>query len=208
MSHELLAETAPGDMSLEEWDALPEDATGELVDGHLVEEEVPGYIHEFLVALLAHLFVDWIVPRGGLVAGSDAKFAVGSAGGRKPDLTVYFPGSRFPAPHGLVSAPPDIAVEIVSPSPRDGRRDRVEKTTEYGAFGVRFYWIIDPQLRTFEILELGADGLYTHALGVSEGRLEKIPGCEGMTLDLDALWEHIERLEAQARPGEVEETDA
>jgi hypothetical protein len=33
-------------MSLEAWGDLPEDEPGELVDGLLVEEEMPNWIHE------------------------------------------------------------------------------------------------------------------------------------------------------------------
>jgi Uma2 family endonuclease len=189
------------DLSLEEWFALPEDEPGELIDGRLVEEEVPSYVHEFVVALLSRLLVDWILPRRGLVAGSDAKFAVGPGKGRKPDLTVYFPGSRFPAPRGVVSTPPDVAVEVVSGSPEDGRRDRVEKMGDYAAFGVRFYWILDPQLRSLEIFELGPSGRYTHALGASGGTLDPVPGCPDLAIDLDALWAEVDRLERQAEPG-------
>jgi len=50
-------------------------------------------------------------------------------------------------------------------------------------------------LRSLEILELDAKGHYLHALGASTGTLEKIPGCEGLTLDLDALWAAIDELE-------------
>lgn len=196
MSQGTLAElpTAP-ELSLDEWFALPEDEPGELVDGRLEEEEVSDYLHELLVMLLGRLLGNWIFPRGGLVAGSDAKFAVSTRRGRKPDLTVYFPGSRRPSARGLIRVPPDIAVEIVSPTPRDGRRDRVEKMADYAAFGVAWYWLLDPQLRSLEILELAAQGRYLHVLGASSGTLQEIPGCEGLALDLDALWAAIDELE-------------
>jgi len=67
---------------------LAEDERGELVDGHLVEEETPDYVHEILVILLGSLR-GWFAPRGGFVGGSDAKLAVGPKQGRRPDLTVY-----------------------------------------------------------------------------------------------------------------------
>jgi Uma2 family endonuclease len=186
---------ATPELSLEEWFGLPEDQPGELVEGRLEEEEEPDYLHELLVALLIRILGNWISPRGGLVAGSKAKFAVGSDRGRKPDLTVYLPGSRRPPARGLIRVPPDIAIEIVSPTPRDGRRDRVEKTADYAAFGVAWYWLLDPQLRSLEVLQLDPQGRYLHVLGASTGTLEKIPGCEGLALDLDALWAAIDSLE-------------
>ncbi|MFL6200134.1 MAG: Uma2 family endonuclease [Thermoanaerobaculia bacterium] len=182
------------ELSLDEWFALPEDEPGELVDGHLEEEEVPDYLHELLVALLIRLLGNWIFPQGGLVAGSEAKFAVGAGRGRKPDLTVYLPERRRPPARGLIRVPPDIAIEIVSPTPRDGRRDRVEKMADYAAFGVAWYWLLDPQLRSLEILELDAQGRYLHVLGASTGTLN-IPGCDGLTLDLDAIWAAIDKLD-------------
>jgi Uma2 family endonuclease len=195
MSQRTLAESPiASELTLDEWFALPEDEPGELVNGHLEEEEVPDYLHELLVMLLGKFLSNWI-PHGGLVAGSDAKFAVSSGRGRKPDLTVYLPGSRRPPARGLIRVPPDIAIEIVSPTPRDGRRDRVEKLADYAAFGVAWYWLLDPQLRSLEVLELDAQGRYLHVLGASTGTLEKIPGCEGLTLDLDALWAAIDDLE-------------
>jgi Uma2 family endonuclease len=196
MSHATLDKpNAVPELSLDDWFGLPEDQPGELVEGRLEEEEVPDYLHELLVSLLIQILGPWITPRGGLVAGSDAKFAVGSRRGRKPDLTVYLPGSRRPPARGLIHVPPDIAVEIISATPRDGRRDRVEKLADYAAFGVAWYWLLDPQLRSLEVLQLDPQGRYLHVLGVGTGLLEKIPGCEGLTLDLDALWAAIDSLE-------------
>jgi Uma2 family endonuclease len=180
-------------MTLEAWGALPEDEPGELVDGRLVEDERVGFLHEVVVVALGALLRLWIAPHGGLVGGSGARFAVKANRGRKPDLTVYLPGRRPPA-HGLIRVPPDIAVEVVSPTPRDGRRDRVEKVKEYAAFGVRWYWIVDPQLRSFEVLELGADGRYAHACSEEDGVISSVPGCEGLVVDLDALWREVDGL--------------
>jgi Uma2 family endonuclease len=190
----LIDEVDPPELSLAEWLDLPEDEPGELVDGRLEEEEVPDFVHEALVALLVHLFGGWVFPRGGMVGGSEVKLVLGERQGRKPDLVVYLPASPLPPGRGPVRVPPDIAVEVVSPRPRDIRRDRVDKLTDYAAFGIRFYWLLDPELRALEILELGADGRYVHALGATAGALAAIPGCEGLIVDLDALWAAVDRL--------------
>lgn len=62
---------------------------------------------------------------------------------------------------------------------------------EYAAFGVRFYWLVDPEARSLEILKLGEDGHYVHILDAAEGKVEA-PGFEGLTLDLDALWHELD----------------
>ncbi len=181
-------------MSIDEWADLPEDEPGELVDGYLQEEEMPGLLHELVVAWLLRVLGSWAALRGGLVFGSEAKFAISARRGRKPDLTMYLPGNPPLPRHGVVRVPPDVTIEIVTPTPRDVRRDRVEKVDDYAAFGVRCYWIVDPEQQTFELFELGGDGRYVRARGATGGVLTAVPGCEGLTLDLDELWREAEKL--------------
>ncbi|HEY0370960.1 MAG TPA: Uma2 family endonuclease [Thermoanaerobaculia bacterium] len=181
-------------MSFDEWAAMDEDTPGELVDGRLEEEEVPDLLHELVVAWLVRTLGNWL-GRNGFVFGSDAKYAVRSDRGRKPDVAVYLhPELRRPPARGIVRVPPDVVVEVVSPSPRDERRDRIDKMDEYASFGVSWYWILDPSLQSLEIFEL-MDGRYARAARATEGRMESVPGCAGLQLDLDEIWSEIARLE-------------
>ena len=177
-----------------EWTAMPEDEPGELVDGLLVEEEAPDLTHEAAVAWLLTWLRAWAVARGGFAFGSEAKYALSRSRGRKPDITVFLPGRAPPPRRGPVTVPPDICVEVVSPSPSDRRRDRVTKLGEYATFGVRFYWLLDPEARTLEMLELGPEGRYVHVLGSTDGVIADVPGCPSLSLDLDDLWRELERL--------------
>ena len=181
-------------VTLEEWIGLAEDVPGEFVDGRLVEEEVPDYLHEVVVAWLARVVGNWAEQVGAIVGASDAKFTLSSTRGRKADLTVYLAGRR-PPPRGAITMPPDIAVEVVSPSPRDQRRDRFEKMEDYARFGIRFYWLIDPQQRIVEIHEQGPDGRYVRRIQAGGGSLKEVPGCPGLTLDVDAMGSKIDALE-------------
>ncbi|HUP60082.1 MAG TPA: Uma2 family endonuclease [Thermoanaerobaculia bacterium] len=180
-------------MTFEEWAAMPEDEPGELVDGRLEEEEVPDLVHELVVSWLVHVLRTW-VGRAGFVFGSEAKYAVRADRGRKPDVAVYLgsDGSHLPR-HGIVRVPPDIVVEVVSPSPRDERRDRIEKMDEYAAFGVRFYWILDPSLQSLEVFELLGER-YARAARATEGRMDPVPGCRDLVIELDDLWAELSRL--------------
>src|SRR5262249_29934980 len=148
------------------------------------------YEHETVVSYANAALRGWVVPRGGFVAGSEAKFAVGKEQGRKPDLSVYLPGGSIPPRHGPIRVPPDIMIEVVSPTPVDARRDRLEKVTDYASFGVRWLWLIDPASRVLEVLELGNDDRYVRMLAAVEGSVT-IPGCADFTLDLDALWAEL-----------------
>lgn len=179
-------------ISLEAWALLGEDVPGELVDGQLAEEEMAGWAHEVVVAWLIATLHTWARAHGARVAGSDARLAVSATRGRKADVVAYLAGAERPPAHGLIRQPPSIVIEVVSPSPADARRDRLEKLDEYASFGVPWYWIVDPQLRTIEIHELGADGRYVRAAGASEGVLDPVVGCEGLRLDIDALWRDLD----------------
>lgn len=182
------------ELSLDAWIRLPEDVEGELVDGRLMEEEVPDPIHGLAVSWLIALLRSWLAGRGGFVFDSDVKVVVSETGGRKPDVSVYLPGRRPPPRRGALREPPDIAIEVISASPRDERRDRVEKMTEYAGAGIRYYWLVDPALGSFEVFELDAAGRYARALAATMGHIGAIPGCEGLALDLDALWAELARL--------------
>jgi Uma2 family endonuclease len=87
-----------------------------------------------------------------------------------------------------------LAIEVVSPTPRDARRDRIEKLAEYASFGVRYYWLLDPQERVLEIYELHHEGRSVRALGAADGLVDAVPGCEGLALDLDAMWNELTKL--------------
>jgi Uma2 family endonuclease len=194
MSDAAFTDVRLGRMSLEEWAALPEDEPGEIVDGYLVEEEVPENAHELVVAWLIRILGVWGAERRVIVFGSGAKYAVSKGRGRMPDVSLFFPGPTRPPARGLNRTPPTIAIEVVSETPRDARRDRVEKLQEYAAFGVRWYWILDPWLRSLQIHELDGQGRYVHVVDATEGAIDSVPGCDGLRIVLDSLWTEIDEL--------------
>lgn len=181
-------------MSIEAWEEMDSDAPGELVDGRLEEEELADNPHEVMVSLLLFTLMSWGRPRGAMALSSEAKYALTKELGRKPDISVFFAATRKLPRRGANRRPPDLMIEVLSPAPNHRRRDRIEKLHEYAAFHVAWYWIVDPEAFTLEVLRLGDDGHYVHALDAAKGTVE-VPGCEGLTLDLDALWRELnERL--------------
>jgi len=181
-------------MTLADWADLAEDEPGELVEGRLVEEEVPNFFHELVVTWLAAVIRPWLKPRRGYVLGSELKLRITERTGRKPDLGIYLTRASVQGDASIQRRMPDIVIEVVSPKPRDQRRDRVEKMTDYARAGVRWYWLLDPALGSFEIFELTDRGRYTRVLAATEGVVVDIPGCAELTVDLDELWSELEAV--------------
>ena len=65
---------------------------------------------------------------------------------------------------------------------------------EYARFGVKSYWLTDPALGSFEIFELTTERLYQKVTGVTSGIIDPVPGCAGLSIDVNALWAELSRL--------------
>jgi hypothetical protein len=46
-----------------------------------------------------------------------------------------------------------------------------------------------------EIFQLGPDGRYALSFTATAGTHADVPGCPGLTVDLDDLWRQVDRLE-------------
>jgi Uma2 family endonuclease len=173
------------------WDdfvALEEDDLRELIDGELVEVEVPTARHERIVALLAYFLTAWAeAGHGGRALGSGYKVRVSDRRGVMPDFQFYRAGndSSRDQDKGLVRGTPDLIVEILSPSSR--RYDRVTKLRWYAQLGVPEYWLVDPEARTLERLAL-REGAYVIATSLADEETFCPESFEGLAIPLARLW--------------------
>ncbi len=173
------------------WDdfvALDDDDLRELIDGELVEVEVPTSLHERIVIELGYWLTAWSRSgHGGHALASGYRVRVSERRGVMPDLQFYRAGNDagMTQPQGLVSGHADLVVEIVSPSSR--RYDRVKKLNWYAQLGVPEYWIIDPEARTLERLVL-RDGAYVIAASLDGEETFRPESFEGLEIPLAKLW--------------------
>lgn len=192
-------ERAAKPMTLAEWGDLDEDVEGELVDGFLEDEEVPTHRHELVVAFLLLVLADWARTRRGRATASETKLAVGPKRGRKPDVNVFLPPD-LPHPDDVVArVRPHLVVEVVTPRPRDARRDRIDKLRDYAVAGAKHYWIVDPQVHTVEMFRLER-GRYTVSGAYAAGRAQRLPGFPGLVLSIDQLWDEADGNASGVRP--------
>ena len=172
------------------WDdfvALDDDDRRELIDGELVEVEVPNEIHEHIVALLSFFLTTWARSGGrGHALGSGYKIRIDAHRGVMPDVQFFRDGNPAVGQYaGLARGRPDLAVEIISPSSR--RYDRVKKLAWYAQIGVPEYWIVDADARTIERLILSRARYVVD--GSAEGVATFAPKTfAGLAIPLSELW--------------------
>lgn len=127
----------------------------ELIDGQVLEWDVPTYRHSFLmVALSAEVRRFVREHRLGHVAGGDmmVRLEQSEFDARGADIAFFQSGRQ---PRDLDAAAtvnvPDFVVEIISPS---DRADRVmQKVSDWLRAGVRLLWYINPETATVTVYQ-------------------------------------------------------
>ena len=140
-----------GDWTEAAYFALPDtNYIVELSEGRLLVHEMPGLEHQRIVSRLLFSLGAWVRTIGdGEVFPAPMPIRLWEGKIREPDITFYAAGheDRY---HVQYADPPDLAIEVLSPSTR--RIDREEKAAEYAEAGVTEYWIVDPEGRSIEVL--------------------------------------------------------
>ena len=166
---------------------LPDDGNRyELIDGELEMAPAPSADrHQHTVRELFRpldFFVHtnrlgtvWFAPTDVILSAFDVV---------QPDI-FFVSAERSSIIGGRIHGTPDLVVEVASPSTAEF--DRGLKLRRYARFGVRWYWIVDPQMRTLDELEL-VNGAYVQR-GRSEGdELFRPRLFPGLVIDLEEIW--------------------
>jgi Uma2 family endonuclease len=180
--------SAEGPLTWRDFVESEEDDTRELVDGVLLEGEVPTKKHEWIVATLIFFLQSWARARNaGTVLGSGYKVKIDEKTGVMPDVVFIKRGrGSLAGEQGMEAGAPDLVVEVVSPGSR--RRDSVRKLRAYAAIGVPEYWLIDATEDTLERLTLGADNHYLIAETLEGDAMFRPPTFETLEIPLRELW--------------------
>jgi len=104
----------------------------------------------------------------------------------RPDLAGWR-RDRLPRPGNIrpIEVPPDWVCEVCSPSTE--AQDRVTKRALYAKHGVTHYWIVDPEARTVEALELQA-GRWVELGAWDDTAMARIPPFSEVELELARLF--------------------
>ncbi len=192
----MVAQTHPA--TLENLAATPDDGrTHELIDGEIVVSAARTFGHQLVSQLMnGHLF-DWVREHGtGLALAAPTDVVLDNIQVLQPDLLYIADDNRGEIVDGRFHGAPDLVVEIVSPTSRS--RDSIVKPMRYARFGVREFWLVDPDHRSITAYDL-VDGLYTERLADTDGSLASgVMG--GLRVEPEALFAEVDRVIARRRP--------
>jgi len=138
--------------------SVPEDTSRryEIVDGELFVTAAPRFRHQRVTTNLVRLLGDLAEEHGlGEVVGGPITVHLHDELVVEPDV-LFIRADRLGIvdPEGGVEGPPDLVVEVLSPSNRD--YDRNLKRKHYLENGVAELWILDADERTVEVWRAGS----------------------------------------------------
>lgn len=163
----------------------PEGVRLELVNGEVAVSPSPTPQHSFTEKMLSFVLQQHILQNdlGELYGDVDTLF--GPYDVRRPDI-IFFSKRRLDlVGRAAMEGPPDLCVEIVSPS--SGEIDRVDKFSQYAAGGVAFYWIVDPIRKTMEGFRL-VDKAFVPTAGGKDADVLRLPPFDDLDISLKRLW--------------------
>lgn len=172
-------------LTYKDLDETPDDGRWyEILSGEMIVSPAPILKHQELVTRLAVLFYNFVVAhRLGVVYGAAPNVRLSPYDIVQPDI-VYVSEGRAAILQGLmIEGAPDLVVEVFSPSTR--QLDQARKAATYAAFGVREYWMVDPELESIVVQEL-VDRAYR--LVPQEAGFARSVVLDGLVVDVAALF--------------------
>ena len=176
-------------LTLEEWEALPEDSALrlELAEGVLVMSPQPFSWHQKAGMRLGYRLDEQLPSHLTALTDVEVVLAQRPLTIRVPDVVVTSTARYEVNPPRYPATDVVLAVEVLSDGTR--RIDRVLKLSEYADAGIPHYWIVDLDPPTTLTAYLLVDGGYELAAETTGSVTLDVTG-HAVTLDLDA---HIRR---------------
>jgi len=175
--------------TVKDYEALPEGSPYQLIEGELVMSPAPAPDHQRTsIRLSTKLFNLLSKNKKGEVLYSPVDVYLDEENAYQPDIVVILKDGKAEVTERGVEGPPDIVIEILSPS--TAYYDLTEKKEVYERVGVREYWIVDPKRKAIEVYKNTEKGfeLYSKAKGTGKVKSFVLPEFE---VDLKEVFEEV-----------------
>jgi Uma2 family endonuclease len=176
-------------LTVEDYEATPDDGRRhEIIDGEHYVTPSPRIRHQAISRNLTVLIGSFVRDRQlGRLFTAPTDVYLSRFDALVPDLIFLSTMGNAVLTDKNVQGPPDLVIEIPSSGTR--KRDERLKRDRYAHFGVREYWIVDPELETIKVFELGADGYGSpRELALERGETLASPMLPGLELPLDQIF--------------------
>jgi Uma2 family endonuclease len=167
---------------------LGEDPPGvrlELVNGEIAVSPSPIPNHSFTVAALIRLLGNYVDQNDLGQIFTDVDTIFGEHDVRRPDILFFNKRRLHLIGPKAMEGPPDLAVEVLSPS--NERTDRRDKFKLYAEGKVKHYWIVGEKQKTIEAYSLRS-GKYVGRVRGSGSDVVKLPPFAKLAIPLAKLW--------------------
>ena len=146
-------------LTYEDYCAAPADSRYELLDGELIMVAAPNLKHQRVQVKLTTRLELFIEDRAlGTLFTAPCDVLLSDNNVVQPDLGFVSRRRKHLLRDGQkVQGPPDLVVEILSPS--STKQDHGEKRALYEKHGVTEYWLVDPVVETVQIHRLQGEVL-------------------------------------------------
>jgi Uma2 family endonuclease len=175
-------------MTAQQFLMLGEDPPGvrlELVNGEVAVSPSPTPDHSHVVVNLLTILNNYILDNSLGELHQDVDTILDRFNVRRPDVLYFSSARTHLIGKKAMEGPPDLAVEVISPSSVEV--DREDKFKQYRDAGVAFYWIVDPATKSIDAWELR--GTTYAPIGHQEGDAAvKLPPFPGLEIPLSRLW--------------------
>lgn len=169
---------------------IPENTTGEIIDGELIVTPRPSRKHVYTATALGNeVGPPFQFGRGGGPGGWIILYEPEIKLGENimvPDLAGWR-RERFPRSEetNWISVAPDWACEVLSPSTL--RVDKIRKMPIYAQYGIPHFWLIDPLARTLDVFRLESGKWVVAGLFVEDDKARAEP-FQDIAIELANLW--------------------
>ncbi len=181
---------------------VPDNMTGEIINGELIVTPRPSRKHTYAASALDKRIGppyqfgegggpgDWIILVEPEIRCGEHILVPDLAGWRE---------ERYPdeEPHNWISVVPDWVCEILSPETR--RLDRMVKMPIYAQYEVPYLWLIDPMDQTLEIYRLKESEWVVAGLHKEADKVRAVPFSD-VEINLADLWQECRRRRSEEVP--------
>jgi len=172
--------------SIRDYKLLPEGAPYQLIGGELIMVPAPNPRHQIILGNIVEK-VRQFTKGLGITLFSPVDVYLGEEDAYQPDMIFISKQRQEIVKQDGIYGAPDLVVEILSPS--TAYYDIKKKFKVYERYGVKEYWIVDPEMKGVDVFLLKSNGEFELSSKYYEAGIVKSIILDGLEIDLKEIFQ-------------------